>query len=70
MANLCPTRAPIAYKIVSDYHGIVLPSRERKVLISVANGVKRFETKQLQWVPSETTCLRIRTEMGVFSQLQ
>lgn len=70
MANLCPTRAPIAYKIVSDYHGIVLPSRERKVLISVANGVKRFETKQLQWVPSETTCLRIRTEMGPFAQLQ
>jgi hypothetical protein len=70
MANLCPTRVPIAYKVISDYHGIVIPSRDRNVLVSVTQGVKRFETKRLQWVPSETTCLRIRTEMGVFSQLQ
>jgi hypothetical protein len=32
--------------------------------------VKAFATKHLQWIPSETTCLRVRTEMGVFSQLQ
>jgi hypothetical protein len=69
MANLCPTRVPIAYKVISDYHGIVIPSRDRKVLVSVVQGVKHFKTRRLQWVPSETTCLRIRTEMGVFSQL-
>jgi hypothetical protein len=70
MANLCPTRVPIAYKVISDYHGIILPGRERKVLVSVANGVVRFETKYLEWVPSETSCLRFRVEMGPFSQLQ
>jgi hypothetical protein len=70
MANLCPTRVPIAYKVISDYHGIVLPGRMRKVLVSVANGVKRFETKFLEWKPSETSCLRFRVEMGPFSQLQ
>ena len=28
MANLCPTRVPIAYKVISDYHGIILPGRD------------------------------------------
>ena len=70
MANLCPTRVPIAYKVISDYHGIQLPGRDRKVLVSVANGIKRFNTKYLLWVPSETSCLRFRVEMGPFSQLQ
>ena len=70
MANLCPTRVPIAYKVISDYHGIILPGRMRKALVSVANGVKRFETKYLEWKPSATSCLRFRVEMGPFSQLQ
>jgi hypothetical protein len=61
---------PIAYKVISDYHGIVLPGRMRKVLVSVANGFKRFESKYLEWKPSGTSCLRFRVEMGTFSQLQ
>jgi hypothetical protein len=71
MANVCPTRLSLVYKIVSDYHGIILPGRERQVRVSDdVNGVRTYKTQFLQWIPNEGTCLNIRVEMGVLSQLQ
>ena len=70
MANVCPTRVPLCYKIVSDYHGIILPGRDRSVLVNMSEGVRVYKKTYIQWIPSETTCLRVRTEMGAFSQLQ
>ena len=60
-ANTCATQVPSVIDIVARYYGIHNPER--------VNG-KGDDARILPWVPSPATCLRIRTEMGAFSQLQ
>lgn len=71
LANLCPSRVPMAYEIISEYHGIQFPVRARKV-VAVRRGLEkpRYEKRTIVWRPCEATCEAIRCEMGCMSQLQ
>ena len=60
-ANVCATQVPSVIDIVARYYGIHIPDR--------VNG-KGDDARILPWVPSPSTCLRIRCEMGALSQLQ
>ena len=60
-ANTCATQVPSVIDIVARYYGIHNPER--------VNG-KGDDARILPWVSSPATRLRIRTEMGAFSQLQ
>ena len=70
VANVCHTRVPAVYSILANYFGIVIPSRERKILVKLSEGVRQYEKKIVPWIPSANTCENIRSEMGPLSQLQ
>ena len=69
-ANICHTRVPVTIDILADYFGIHIPGRLRKVVVEIAKGVRKYETKWLKFVPSENTCESIRSEMGPLAQLE
>ena len=60
-ANVCATQVSSVIDIVARYYGIHIPDR--------VNG-KGDDARILLWVPSPSTCLRIRCEKGALSQLQ
>ena len=71
LGNVHTHRIPIVYKIVSNYHGIQLPPRERSVVVARKNmKTPEYKKRTITWFPSLGTCDNIRTEMGCFSQLQ
>ena len=59
--NMCATQVPNVIDVVARYYGIHIPERVKG---------KGDEARRIPWVPSPATCLRIRTEMGAFAQLQ
>ena len=60
-ANTCTTQVPSVIDVVARYCGIHIPERVKG---------KGDAARIIPYVPSPTTCLRIRTEMGALSQLQ
>ena len=60
-ANVCATQVPSVIDIVARYYGIRIPDWVKG---------KGDNARILPWVPSLSTCLRIRCEMGALSQLQ
>ena len=59
-ANVCSTQVPSVIDIVARYYGIHIPERGKR---------KGDDARIIPWVPSPTTCLRLRPEMGALSQL-
>ena len=60
MANVPHTNVPLVIDITSQYFGVKLPGRWRKVLVSAARGVRTYEPKWLLWRPCPGTCENIR----------
>lgn len=60
MANVPHTNVPQVIDITSEYFGIQLPGRWRKVLISAAGGVRTYAEKWIRWRPCAGTCENIR----------
>lgn len=60
IANVCHTRIPVIIEIMASYFGIHLPGRNRKVLTSVENGVRKYKTEWRTWLPCPSSCENIR----------
>jgi hypothetical protein len=67
-ANVCETRVPEVWGIMADHFGISLPGRVRAHSVRVKDKDGNVQTKRVEhfkpWMPSVSTCVNIRCEMG------